>query len=56
MVGQWSLGRLLRERWEDLDGLLADRVVPALPVYNQLLARPFDPSVDTERITMSLAD
>jgi hypothetical protein len=41
------------ERWEDLDALLADRVVPALPVYNQLLARPFDPTTDTERITLA---
>jgi quinol monooxygenase YgiN len=41
------------ERWEDLDALLADRVVPALAVYNQLLARPFDPAADTERVTLT---
>jgi quinol monooxygenase YgiN len=44
------------ERWDDLDALLADRVVPALPVYNQLLARPFDPAIDTERIVLGLPD
>ena len=43
-------------RWEDLDALLSDRVVPALPVYNQLLARPFDPGIDTERITLTQSD
>lgn len=41
------------DRWEDLDALLAECVVPALPVYNQLLARPFDPATDTERITLT---
>jgi quinol monooxygenase YgiN len=49
IVEHWS-------RWEDLDALLADRVVPALPVYNQLLARPFDPTIDTERITLAQLD
>jgi hypothetical protein len=37
-------------RWEDLDALLTEKVVPALPLYNQLLARPFDPARDTTRI------
>jgi hypothetical protein len=37
-------------RWEDLDNLLQNKVVPALPMYNELLARPFDPAVDTIRI------
>lgn len=41
------------QRWEDLDSLLVDRVIPALPVYNQLLAQPFDPMTDTERITLT---
>lgn len=40
-------------RWEDLDALLAERVAPALPLYNQLLARPFDPEQDTVRIALS---
>lgn len=40
-------------RWEDLDELLRTKVVPALPVYNALLKRPFDPGVDTLRITLS---
>jgi hypothetical protein len=39
------------DRWEDLDPLLAERVVPALPHYDELLARPFDPATDTERIS-----
>jgi quinol monooxygenase YgiN len=43
------------DSWDDLDALLTERVVPALPVYNQLLARPFDPSSDTERITLAQA-
>ncbi|MGE0812288.1 MAG: hypothetical protein AB7O28_00270 [Vicinamibacterales bacterium] len=38
------------QRWEDLDALLAEKVVPALPVYNALLKRPFDPARDTVRI------
>jgi hypothetical protein len=40
-------------RWEDLDALLSEKVVPALPLYNQLLRRPFDPAKDTLRITLS---
>ena len=36
--------------WQDLDALLTEKVVPALPLYNQLLARPFDPARDTTRI------
>lgn len=40
-------------RWEDLDALLGAKVVPALPMYNQLLKRPFDPSKDTLRIRLS---
>lgn len=39
-------------RWEDLDALLTEKVVPALPLYNQLLARPFDPARDTTRIEL----
>lgn len=39
-------------RWADLDALLIQKVVPALPVYNALLQRPFDPATDTLRITL----
>lgn len=41
------------KRWQDLDALLRDKVVPALPTYNALLKRPFDPSKDTLRIRLS---
>lgn len=47
---------LLIERWRtwaDLDRLLTEKVVPALPVYNQLLKRPFDPARDTQRIRLA---
>jgi len=40
-------------RWEDLDALLREKVVPALPLYNQLLMRPFDPARDTLRIALA---
>jgi len=40
-------------RWEDLDALLRDEVVPALPLYDQLLKEPFDPARDTLRVTLS---
>lgn len=40
-------------RWQDLDALLNEKVVPALPMYNQLLKKPFDPSRDTVRIKLS---
>jgi hypothetical protein len=46
LVERWN-------RWEDLDALLVAKVVPALPLYNQLLARPFDPACDTLRIRLS---
>jgi quinol monooxygenase YgiN len=46
LVERWS-------RWEDLDALLAAKVVPALTMYNQLLKRPFDPAQDTVRIRLS---
>jgi quinol monooxygenase YgiN len=39
-------------RWEDLDALLTEKVVPALPTYNQLLEAPFDPATDTVRIEL----
>jgi hypothetical protein len=39
--------------WDDLDSLLNDKVVPALPMYNEFLARPFDPARDTLRIRLS---
>jgi len=42
-------------RWDDLDELLRTKVVPALPTYNQLLKRPFDPTTDTLRVTLSAA-
>jgi len=40
-------------RWEDLDSLLKDKVIPALPSYNQLLKRPFDFKTDTVRIELT---
>jgi hypothetical protein len=40
-------------QWSDLGALLEAKVVPALPMYNQLLKKPFDPSTDTLRITLS---
>lgn len=46
LVERWS-------RWEDLDALLTSRVIPALPLYNELLKRPFDPAKDTLRITLA---
>jgi len=42
-------------RWEDLDRLLVEKVVPALPMYNQLLRREFDPGRDTLRIDLAHA-
>jgi hypothetical protein len=36
-------------RWQDLDALLAEKVVPALPMYKQ----PFDPARGTVRINLS---
>ena len=46
LVERWS-------RWEDLDALLQAKVIPALPLYNQLLKRPFDPAQDTLRIQLA---
>ncbi len=40
-------------RWQDLDVLLMEKIVPALPMYNQLLKKPFDPSRDTVRINLT---
>jgi hypothetical protein len=40
-------------RWEDLDALLTEKVVPALPTYNALLKEPFDPARDTLRVHLS---
>jgi len=40
-------------RWEDLDTLLKEKVVPALPTYNALLKRPFDPAKHTLRVALS---
>lgn len=40
-------------KWQDLDSLLSEKVVPALLIYNQLLKKPFDPSTDTLRIRLS---
>jgi hypothetical protein len=45
LIERWS-------RWEDLDALLTEKVVPALPIYNALLARPFDPARDTLRVRL----
>jgi len=41
------------KRWEDLDALHREKVVPALPIYNQLLKNPFDPAKDTLHIMLS---
>lgn len=41
------------KRWQDLDALLSEKVIPVLPMYNQLLKRPFDPAKDTLRITLA---
>ena len=44
------------ERWKDwtnLDALLQAKVIPALPMYNQLLKTPFNPATDTLRIELS---
>ncbi len=38
--------------WEDLDALLKEKVIPALPTYNTFLKRPFNPQTDTVRITL----
>ena len=46
LVERWN-------RWEDLDALLLNKVVPALPLYNELLKRPFDPAQDTVRIALA---
>lgn len=43
------------DRWEDLDALLVNKVVPALPLYNELLRRPFDPVQDTVRVALAPA-
>jgi hypothetical protein len=40
-------------QWQDLNALLNEKVVPALPIYNQLLKRPFDPAKDTVRVRLS---
>jgi hypothetical protein len=42
-------------QWSDLDALLNEKVVPSVPMYNQLLRRPFDPSRDTMRIKLCSA-
>jgi len=39
--------------WDDLNLLLMEKVVPALPLYNQLLEQPFNPARDTVRINLS---
>ena len=46
LVERWS-------SWSDLDALLTEKVVPALPMYNELLAAPFDPASDTVRIELA---
>ena len=46
LVEQWG-------DWDRLNALLADKVAPALPVYNELLAQPFDPARDTVRIEVT---
>lgn len=46
LVERWN-------QWEDLDALLQAKVVPAIPMYNQLLATPFNPATDTLRIELA---
>ena len=46
LVERWN-------RWEDLDALLQEKVVPALPMYNELLKHPFNPATDTLRINLA---
>jgi hypothetical protein len=46
LVERWS-------QWQDLNALLTAKVIPALPLYNQLLKRSFDPAKDTVRIRLS---
>jgi quinol monooxygenase YgiN len=41
------------QQWGDLNALLMEKVVPALPTYNKFLKRPFDPAKDTMRINLS---
>ena len=43
LVERWS-------SWHALDTLLSEKVVPALPLYNSLLLRDFDPGRDTVRV------
>lgn len=47
LVERWN-------QWTDLDALIQEKVIPALPMYNQLLKRPFDPAKDTARIALSI--
>jgi hypothetical protein len=42
-------------RWEDRDSLLVEKVVPTVPLYNELLKRPFDRAQKTARIHLSNA-
>ncbi len=46
LVERWN-------QWENLDSLLKAKVIPALPLYNQLLKNPFDPATDTLRIELN---
>lgn len=41
------------QNWQHLDALLAEKVVPALPMYNAMLRTPFDPAKDTQRVRLS---
>lgn len=41
------------QNWRDLDTLLAEKVVPALPMYNEMLLTPFDPVKDTQRVQLT---
>jgi quinol monooxygenase YgiN len=46
---------ILVERWPSfdlLDRLLTEKVIPALPTYNALLERAFDPLRDTIRLRL----
>jgi hypothetical protein len=45
IVERWS-------DWADLDKLLDEKVVPALPMYNELLDAPFNPASHTMRVNL----
>ena len=46
LVERWN-------QWSDLDALLQNKVIPAIPMYNELLKSPFNPASDTLRIELT---